>query len=758
MGQFTGAQLKLGQLSRKIYLAFLLVAAVPTAVAGAIGIYYSLQGLQRETLSNLEQEVGIRAQGIERFFQQLGAELAYFSGTHSLEQFRKAQLSAFPETLSQARRMLEQDFVRLATSYPHIYQVRLLNAAGQEMVRVDRRSETVSAVPQERLQDKSDRYYFTEAMKLAPGALYISPLDLNEEFGQVELPERPVIRVGIALGEGDQRELLIFNLYAELFLSQIQEMADARAGDALLLDQSGHFLARSHGGQETGFSRLPLSTLETRYGDKAVASLLGKANGTCTSQDYILSHAQVRLGAANGGWELNPLTWTLALAFPKQRLLQAVFHLSLLYAVLFAGLTAIAAGGYVLSRQLLGPMEALSRETEILAAGDFSHRLEIRGNDEIADLGRRFNIMAERLQQLYADLQGQKEHLAQEVKARTRDLEHERTFLAAVVQQSGDAILAVDAQGEITLANDAASSLLGYPPIPGHPLVASWPDFPVSTASQNNTTQRIDLHTDEQVLALTLTPLQKSGGLVVVARDVSEERRLQDERRELDRQLFQMEKMTTLGELAMGIAHEIGNPLAGMKAVAQAMQYEEDIPQGLLEGLRRMEREIDRLSGFLRSFHGFAAPHRPQRRACDLKEILDDVLFWVRKEIKQRGIELSLSVDGVPPLLADPNGLKQLLLNLVINALYVMPNGGRLTIQASLQDDKHLLMKIRDTGPGIPEAVLARLFEPFFTTRAEGTGLGLTIARKIAADHAAALTVANLKSGGAQFSLVWPLA
>jgi signal transduction histidine kinase len=255
---------------------------------------------------------------------------------------------------------------------------------------------------------------------------------------------------------------------------------------------------------------------------------------------------------------------------------------------------------------------------------------------------------------------------------------------------------------------------------------------------------------------LAVTPT--TAGFIVVARDVSGERKVQDERRELDRQMFQMEKLTTLGELAMGLAHEVGNPLAGMKAVAQAMQYEDDIPPGLVEALKRMEAEIDRLSGFLRSFHGFAAPQAILRESCQLGQVLDDVLFWTRKDAKSFGISFELAgIDSVPPLSADPHQLKQVFLNLFMNAIHAMPNGGTVTVNAK-RDANFAIVRVADTGVGMEEEVLSRIFEPFYTTRREGTGLGLAIVSKIVEQHGGSIEATSKPGHGTCFTLTWPLA
>jgi signal transduction histidine kinase len=195
-----------------------------------------------------------------------------------------------------------------------------------------------------------------------------------------------------------------------------------------------------------------------------------------------------------------------------------------------------------------------------------------------------------------------------------------------------------------------------------------------------------------------------------------------------------------------------------MKAVAQAMQYEEDIPPGLLEALKRLESEIDRLSGFLRSFHGFAAPQALQATTCPLGRVIDDVLFWIRKDAKQLGIDIAIDgIDALPPLRADPQQLKQVLLNLLMNAVHAMPDGGKITIGAGAKDG-HARIDVADSGRGIAPDVLDRVFEPFFTTRREGTGLGLSIVRKIVEQHGGTITVRSELGHGSCFSMSWPLA
>ena len=656
-------------LSSKIYIAFLVTAVVPVLVAGLVGIYFSLDALRKETLHHLEQEVTSRAEGMARFFDQLASELLYLSSAtqlHDVANHMSAGRQALP---ADARLRLERDYAAFARAYPYIYQVRFLAADGREVVRIDRRDGRLYTVPANELQDKSDRYYVHEGLEHEAGQVYVSPLDLNIERGQVEKPERPVIRFATPIidRKGAKRGLLIINLHAAFMLGQIQEMAGGRGGVAYLFDRSGFYLSRSAEAAAESFSMQSVEALTPLMPRGLLARIISRDKGTELLGESIIAYAPIGIGQTLADRSDSSMDWAIALSFPRKRLFEAVFNLYLLYGVLALTLVGTAIAGFLLSRHLLRPLEQLSRETEEIAEGRFAHRVEIRGEDEIADLGRRFNSMAARLDQSYRALEDRKGELEKEVLIRTAALEKE-----------------------------------------------------------------------------------------------------QQERRELDRQMFQVEKMTTMGEIAMGLAHEIGNPLAGMKAVTQ-MLLEEELPERQREYLQRVLNEVNRLSEFLRTFHGFAAPQDFNPVPCRLEQVLEDILLWTRKEANSHGVTIDFAPCSgqVPALWADPNRLKQVLLNLVINAIHAMPTGGRIEIGmcAGLghpEDLEGAVPKmrfcVRDTGAGIPVDVLPKIFDPFYTTRPDGSGLGLAVVKKIAIQHGADIQVESKPGHGTCFELVWPIA
>lgn len=657
-------------LSSKIYIAFLVTAVVPVMVAGLVGIYFSLDALRKETLHHLEQEVTSRAEGMARFFDQLASELLYLSSSTQLHDVANRMPAGRQALPADVRLRLERDYAAFARAYPYIYQVRFLAADGREVVRIDRRDGRLYTVPENELQDKSDRYYVHEGLEHEAGQVYVSPLDLNIEHGVVEKPERPVIRFATPIVDrkGVKRGLLIINLHAAFMLGQIQEMAGSRGGVAYLFDRSGFYLSRTAEAAEAEtFIMQSVEALTSLMPRPLLSRIINREKGTEQLGDFIIAHAPIGIGQTLADRSDSSMDWAIALSFPRKRLFEAVFNLYLLYGVLALTLIGTAVAGFLLSRHLLRPLEQLSAETEEIARGNFAHRVEIRGEDEIADLGRRFNAMAARLEQSYRALEDRKGELEKEVQVRTAALEKE-----------------------------------------------------------------------------------------------------QQERRELDRQMFQVEKMTTMGEIAMGLAHEIGNPLAGMKAVTQ-MLLEEELPERQREYLQRVLNEVNRLSEFLRTFHGFAAPQDFNPVACRLEQVLEDILLWTRKEANSHGVTIDFAPCSgqVPALWADPNRLKQVLLNLVINAIHAMPKGGRIEIGmcAGLghpEDLEGAVPKmrfcVRDTGAGIPLDVLPKIFDPFYTTRTDGSGLGLAVVKKIAIQHGADIQVESKPGHGTCFELVWPIA
>ena len=226
---------------------------------------------------------------------------------------------------------------------------------------------------------------------------------------------------------------------------------------------------------------------------------------------------------------------------------------------------------------------------------------------------------------------------------------------------------------------------------------------------------------------------------------------------EIEEQLRRADRLSALGELSAGMAHEIRNPLGSIRGTAEILQDGIDSTDPRYEFTRILIKEVDRLNRVVQNFLDFARPAENGRVCADVGLLLREVLLLTRLQAQKNGVEIDLKVGETPPVLANPEQIKQAFLNLVLNALQAMPEGGTLTLAAEMEEDR-LRLRFSDTGQGISQENLERVFNPFFTTRRNGTGLGLAITHRIIQGHGGRMEVESRVGEGTTFSVVLPVA
>lgn len=222
-----------------------------------------------------------------------------------------------------------------------------------------------------------------------------------------------------------------------------------------------------------------------------------------------------------------------------------------------------------------------------------------------------------------------------------------------------------------------------------------------------------------------------------------------------DHEILRAEQLAAVGQLAAGVGHEIRNPLTAIKMLVQSGLEDGGLPA---EDLRVIEGEVRRMERSLQTFLDFARPAKAERRRTDLVPLIRDVAGLVRgRAEKQRvSVNLALPADGLS-VTADGEHLRQVFVNLCLNALDAMPTGGDLTVTARLIKGTKAEIEVADSGPGIGKAILGRLFEPFVSSKDTGLGLGLVISKRIVEEHAGAIAAANRRGGGASFFVTLPV-
>jgi len=216
---------------------------------------------------------------------------------------------------------------------------------------------------------------------------------------------------------------------------------------------------------------------------------------------------------------------------------------------------------------------------------------------------------------------------------------------------------------------------------------------------------------------------------------------------ETEDQLRRADRLNALGQLSAGLAHEVKTPLASIRGTAEILAAEQ-APAEREEFSGILLREVDRLNRVVNEFLDFARPKDPRELSADPAAAVEEVLRLVRVEAERAGVAVrTVLEDGLPRVAVDPEQLTQVVLNLVMNGIQAMVAGGELVVGTG-RDGEDVLLTIEDTGPGIPEDVRKRVFDPFFTTREKGTGLGLSIVHKILEGHGASIALLPREGGG----------
>jgi C4-dicarboxylate-specific signal transduction histidine kinase len=236
--------------------------------------------------------------------------------------------------------------------------------------------------------------------------------------------------------------------------------------------------------------------------------------------------------------------------------------------------------------------------------------------------------------------------------------------------------------------------------------------------------------------------------------------------KELEQLATTQDKMSILGRISAGIAHEIRNPLGGLNMYMSALK---DVIQGVdhpemqlaLEIIGKMQAASNRVESVIRKVLDFSRPTTPKLTRIDINQPVEDAVSFGATTIRKGGVRLEMSLTrGLPPCNADSQLLQQVILNLITNAVEAMKSASEpkvLAIDTAIEGG-HVLIKVSDSGPGIPEEMRSRVFDPFFSTTSDGLGIGLCLSSRIIKDHGGTIEVSESRWGGCEFRIALPLA
>ena len=560
-------------------------------------------------------------------------------------------------------------------------------------------------------------------------------------------PERPVLGAVIANFDWPVVTQLLDNISASTHVH--------------LLNKDGIFIG---GRAISGMRILETSFAEDELVKKVLAEKVMGASAATTmiEEDIPILAAYV---LQNGYLTYRGCGWGLLMEPHKKAEFAPVnmmaVNISIIVTLIMAVLTGIF---YFIGKLLIKPVENLNKTVNMIGFEDLSVRAEVKTKDEIGELAHSFN-------QMVVDLSISKEEIIAA-----------KDYTDNIIKSMVDTLIVVDPEGKIKKVNQSALDLLGY------------------TEEELAERDMNSVFTDEVFTKTKLREFIKEGGLkdyetayktkdgkkipvllsgavmrdkagnivsvVCVAKDITERIKAEEELKTIQNQLIQSEKMSAIGRLSAGVAHEIKNPLAIIQLSTEDL--EEYLPQKdekIKKSILMITESCQRANNVITDLLNFSHITEMDFHKIKLNEVIDTSVALVQNSARINNITVEWNgqdIEGIE-LEGGFNLLQQVFLNLLTNAIDAIKENGKITITAELEKaygDKNVVVKIADTGPGIPENRLSRIFDPFYTTKepGNGTGLGLSMVYTIIDKHKGIIEAESRIGKGTTFIIILPVA
>ncbi len=373
--------------------------------------------------------------------------------------------------------------------------------------------------------------------------------------------------------------------------------------------------------------------------------------------------------------------------------------------------------------------------------------------------------LAQNLHLRLPPLPGEMGQISQRVNALAQALGETRTLNDLIVENAADGVIAIDKAGCVTTMNPAAQQITGYSrdELLGEPYAALFTHSDYASPVLDTLERGIE-HRALEVsfpakaqrieLIVTTSELRNDSGELVGALVIFSDLTA---RKEAQRRLAQAERLATLGELMAGVAHEVRNPLTAIRGYVQILK-QQDTQLHHQEYLVIILKEIDAINRVIQQLLDFSRPRPGPRQPVRLNEVIEESLVLIQTSGLEARIDFTSQLcNTLEPLLADRELLRQVILNLLINAVQSISARGSIGIRTWQYDDDHQALAIADNGCGIPADLQHKIFEPFFTTRASGTGLGLALSQRIISAHQGDIQLKSEPGHGTTFTIILPV-
>ena len=779
----------------KLAIAFTALSIFPILILGSLAISTNIQTIRKVAIEDLTHDLLTIKERMRSFLNGIDDNTAVLTSSSAFREFIRSVDKGDSSAISVALERLQPEMISFAEHKNIFFQIKFIDYSGNELFNIEQKQGLYKALPPNKLNQTGTTFYLYVARKSIPNKPTFLPVELirNE---QRELS--PGICYILPIYTTSFTGALIFQIYAQSFFKVIERKTPhSPVGKVMLVNSEGYFLYHSE--KKKDWNHLLASkdslNLKMEYGEDIASRLLSTSSSPFLDLDHeIVTH--VPLFRENIGINSN---YTILKSVSKAEVFASANSFKkVFYGLLGSFLLISLFFAYLATLEFTQPLEKLSRESAVIAAGDYHARVDVRTYDEIQELAKQFNTMAESLEQHDLEISRQHDDLEQTVRKRTRELRQEKNKLQAILDNVPSGFILLDKNFKILSASAALESITGKPVksligLPceevignGH-LCAGCPTDQVFRSGKMETqlVRQTSPDGDNWYFELVSIPLKKNGrieNILEIITDVTDRKRLQE-------QLVHSERLAATGEMAAVIAHEMRNSLTSVRMILQLLSETDSLPSSDRESLDVALDSLNRMEKVVKDLLQLARPAQLQKKPEKINEIIQDSIDFSGHQIRRKDIELKTRLtDKLPSLRLDREHFKEALINLILNASQASDAAGRIEIMTKMttlkktlrdlgqvqittdsdltvdvkeivlaQGDPVVCIEIKDSGCGIPRENIERIFDPFFTTKISGTGLGLSFVKRVVNEHDGIILVKSKPNQGSRFSIILPV-
>ena len=754
----------------KLLIAFVGLSIIPLLIFGIYGLYLNIKNLNQIIYENINHDVELIRKNLENFINEIKKDIFYLRSSYVLKNYI---LKPDPTK----RFEVEKEILSFVQSKGIYYQIKFLDRTGAEFFKIVKTNNGYISISEDN-PISGGTYYKLLIGGLKQNQIAFAPAELLSPDNEIV----PVITCAVPVYIDDKFSgILVVDVFAKEVFKVIENNSHHYSGKTVILNDQGYYLYHSERKRE--WNRL----LATRDIDNFFTNYPGRVYSEIISGNKkLLYYGDEIIFSAPLFEKLNPLSdrYVVLRMVKFGVVFKPIYNFSLFFIIVFTLFLVIASTlAIIASEQIVKPIRELQKGAQIIASGNYDYRLKIETNDEIEELSKEFNTMAQMLARHEKEIEMHRSHLEELVLQRTKELTEEKQKLKSILDNLPSAFLLIDKNRKIVTASSAVNLLsdkLKPENVIGSSCRESFKDYNFCDGCDfenviNSGKQSIRLVKErDRYFEILMIPIFRENGDVFVLEVITDV----TERKRAEENLIKSEKLAFVGEMSSVIAHEIRNSITSVKMILQLYLESESLSDENRESFMVAMDSILRIENIVNQLLQFARPAPPKFEPVNITSILDLAIEFAKIQFRKKRVKISKIYDTVPQICADVNSLKEAFINILINSFQALGENGVITVKVAAEilreeiyekarakdfepkftpGNNVIHIAISDTGCGIDERIIDKIFEPFFTTKSEGTGLGLSIVKRAVINHGGFVDVESKVHKGTTFHIYLPI-